>query len=878
MQCRHCNFTCSSKVTLFKHLRLRHGQGAHWPCTHTDCVCVFKTLGSLRSHLSRSHSKVKTHEKLTFKCELCDFKEICSEKTFWNHLGHHLKNRETVQCPFLRCSFKTNTRPTFSSHKSRNHKNCTLKDFRTVCTVTEEEIIEGEQCDSEAGTSAHEIVRLNEVEDIVEDVDSETLEHQFASLFLSMQTVLHVSRSATQKIVENLQNLLSFSNIQTFNSVKEILSKHKIEVNDCVLQEISSAIALTNPLLSTISEKGSLSTDHRRNIYFKEHFPIIEPTEYLYNTAHKNCFVYISVTKVLETLLGCTDFFDKVVFNQEALSGHFKSFQDGKYYKENKLLGEQNTCISLGLYIDDFEVCNPLGTSRKLHKITAVYWVVLNLPARFRSGLTSIQLALLGKSVDVKQYGYEKFLEPLLKDIKCLEQEGIFIEAVGQFVKSSVYCVCADNLGAHGLAGFSESFAVDKFCRFCLISRGHIATTDVNDFQLRSVDQHNLFLEELRQGANLKSVNGVKSECVLGKHLLFFHPITGFPPDILHDLLEGVIPVELSLCLKCLISKGFITLEVLNDCIKSFPFKYSDKVNKPQKIPKASFEKGTVGGNGHENWTLLRLLPFMIGRKIPEQEPSWEILMDLKEILDIVVSSELSEDALCYLSGKLLEHRKLLTSTFPEFRLRPKHHFIDHYPQLIRCYGPLVELWTMRFEAKHSFFKKVVHDTRNWKNVLLTLSTKHQQMMAYHLDCGILFKPRLYVENVKVVRLSGLDPPLKREIQKKYPHLDSVSLSNTIHLDGTQYAAGMILSAGQCSGLPEFHKIATILIDSEKVAFICKRLSSWYIEHFRSYELVEHTYADFLLLDPDVLIDYHPLAAYTVGGKLMVTPRAFILH
>ena len=689
---------------------------------------------------------------------------------------------------------------------------------------------------------------------------------------------MHVSRSATQKIVEQLHNLLSFSNTQTFNSVKEILSKHKIEINDCVLQEISSAIAQTNPLLSTISEKGSLSTDHRRNIYFKGHFPVIEPTEYLYNTAHKNSFVYISVTKVLETLLGCTDFFDKIVFNQEALSGHFKSFQDGKYYKENKLLGEQNTCISLGLYIDEFEVCNPLGTSRKIHKITAVYWVVLNLPARFRSSLTSIQLAVLGKSVDIKKYGYEKFLEPLLKDIKCLEQEGIFVEVVGQFVKSTVYCVCADNLGAHGLAGFSESFNVENFCRFCLISRGQIATTEVNDFQLRSVDQHNLFLEELKQGGNLKSVKGVKSECVLGKHLLFFHPITGFPPDLLHDLLEGVIPVELSLCLKNLISKRFITFDELNDCITSFPYKYEDKVNKPHKIPKASFEKGTVGGNGHENWTLLRLLPFVIGHKIPEQEPAWVILMDLKEILDIVVSSRLSEEALCYLSYKLFDHRKLLTSTFPEFRLRPKHHFIDHYPQLIRCYGPLIELWTMRYEAKHSYFKKVVHDTRNWKNVLLTLSTKHQQMIAYHLDSGILFKPKLYVENVKVVRVSELDPSLKYEIQKKYPHLDSVSLSKTVHLDGTQYAAGMILSSGQCSGLPEFHKIANILVNAEEVAFICKKLSSWYMEHYRSYELVENTCADLLVLDPDVLTDYHPLAAYTVGGKLMVTPRTFLLH
>ena len=54
--------------------------------------------------------------------------------------------------------------------------------------------------------TAHDIVRLNQVEDIVEDVDSETLEHKLASLFLSMQTVLHVFQGTTQKIVEDLHN------------------------------------------------------------------------------------------------------------------------------------------------------------------------------------------------------------------------------------------------------------------------------------------------------------------------------------------------------------------------------------------------------------------------------------------------------------------------------------------------------------------------------------------------------------------------------------------------------------------------------------------------------------------------------------------------
>lgn len=59
-------------------------------------------------------------------------------------------------------------------------------------------------------------MRPDEVEEVVEDVDSETLEHKLAYLFLCMQTMLHVSQVATQKIVEDLRNLFSFSNIHTY--------------------------------------------------------------------------------------------------------------------------------------------------------------------------------------------------------------------------------------------------------------------------------------------------------------------------------------------------------------------------------------------------------------------------------------------------------------------------------------------------------------------------------------------------------------------------------------------------------------------------------------------------------------------------------------
>lgn len=184
----------------------------------------------------------------------------------------------------------------------------------------------------------------------------------------------------------------------------------------------------------------------------------------------------------------------------------------------------------------------------------------------------------------------------------------------------------------------------------------------------------------------------------------------------------------------------------------------------------------------------------------------------------------------------------------------------------------------MRFESKHSFFKKTMHDVQNFKNVLLTMSLKHQQMMACQFDSQRLFKPMLHVEKVTDIKISSLEADLRTVIKRKYPHLETVSLSKDIYFHGTRYVEGMILSSGYCSGLPEFQKIVTILVNPEKVAFVAKKLTSCYLEHLRSFELVENIYADIDIFDPQALNNHHPLAAYTVGGKVLVTPKVCLLH
>lgn len=50
----------------------------------------------------------------------------------------------------------------------------------------------------------------------------------------------------------------------------------------------------------------------------------------------------------------------------------------------------------------------------------------------------------------------------------------------------------------------------------------------------------------------------------------------------------------------------------------------------------------------------------------------------------------------------------------------------------IRC-GPLVHIWCMRYESKHSYFKQLARITGNFKNIQKTLAYRHQRYMCYQL-------------------------------------------------------------------------------------------------------------------------------------------------
>lgn len=256
---------------------------------------------------------------------------------------------------------------------------------------------------------------------------------------------------------------------------------------------------------------------------------------------------------------------------------------------------------------------------------------------------------------------------------------------------------------------------------------------------------------------------------------------------------------------------------------------------------------------------------------VPEIDPTWDILMLLKDILEVSASFRLTEYSLDFLDAKISEHRGLLLTVFPHFTLRPKHHFVEHYPQLMRMYGPLTDMWTVHFEGKHKFFKQ--EHTKNFKNIPQTLAVRHQRMMAYHVDSFSFFKPSIQMDKVMLSLVSSLPETIQNLLKQRHASQNAVLVASSVSVDGIKYCLDMIVSVGACSCIPEFRQIYNILVINSDILFLCKHMRSWYNEHLSSYAVVSSMSVNML----SDLNDPFPLAACRIRGRTFVTLRHNIL-
>ena len=108
---------------------------------------------------------------------------------------------------------------------------------------------------------------------------------------------------------------------------------------------------------------------------------------------------------------------------QYSNDGLLRDFHDDQFYKEHNFFSNPQN-LQPHLYVDKCEVANPLGSKAGLHKIGVVYCTILDLPQKYRSSLCNCFLVAMFDEEDMKTYGYDIVMRPLVDDIKELETNG----------------------------------------------------------------------------------------------------------------------------------------------------------------------------------------------------------------------------------------------------------------------------------------------------------------------------------------------------------------------------------------------------------------------------------------------------------------------
>ena len=202
----------------------------------------------------------------------------------------------------------------------------------------------------------------------------------------------------------------------------------------------------------------------------------------------------------------------------------------------------------------------------------------------------------------------------------------------------------------------------------------------------------------------------------------------------MHDILS-VLPLEIKALLKYLFSENLIKLDLINHRLQSFAFGYSEVGSTPVLSTTTTFDHdGKVKQLASRMLVLARVLPFVIGDKIPEECEQWECYLMLLDIIEIAISLKFSKSTVSYLRILIEEHHLNSTDLYPHFNVIPNMHYMVHYPSQILALGPLATCWTMRHEAKLSLLKQSGLQS-NFKNVAQTVAKRHQGWLCVVFSC-----------------------------------------------------------------------------------------------------------------------------------------------
>jgi hypothetical protein len=344
----------------------------------------------------------------------------------------------------------------------------------------------------------------------------------------------------------------------------------------------------------------------------------------------------------------------------------------------------------------------------------------------------------------------------------------------------------------------------------------------------------------------------------------------GLPPCLAHDIFEGIVSFDIPLILKQFSKMKLLTVKQVNVRIQNFQFGLMDCNVKPAML-NASLDR--LCGSASQNWSFIRFLPLILSHMIPDHVESelFVTMMLLRTIVEYAVAPKISLGQIAYMKILIDEYLERRRRLFPDVRLRPKHHYLSHYPSLTIKFGPLIRFWTMRFESKHQYFKRCVRSSKNFVNVAKMLARRHQMLQSY-LSVGQRF-PSVRTINGMAINTNSLSNAAEVIFRSIVMTDASAQCYSEVSVRGTTYKQGLLLPYE----IRHWNKTAVFgaidcIVAGRIEHFIVRMRNAVFDHHFGCYQIVESNGDAECVkcLTIDEFLDFYPLSVYQVENTQFV--------
>jgi hypothetical protein len=669
------------------------------------------------------------------KCEYYDLKRLN------DHLRFHHENDE----------LQTQTNNLINNLLSSNlidDKNTIVENEEIAVTNTVSDYYQSRNIN-------HQFFSVNQIQELIQEKIFQFIFNLKSKAQLS-ETNLNLVINGFNKISEQLLNQL-FSSIRSLN---ESNNDNNNKINFEIKSFIDDASILKNPLKFIDSTYKQLKMIEKTNLFVKSK-PILmgQRQETMLKNGKMQIvfkdekFEYVSIKESLIKLL-----------QNENISSTIEQYKNESEFEpllfSNSEFWQNKKALRLLLYDDDLEVKNPIGNVADVYKITMFYYKILNLSRKHNSNTKNIFVCAAAFSDSVKNFGINNILEQIVTELKDMEINGFIVNNEKYY--ASVAQVAGDNLAIHQTFGLKCCFNGTDICHLCDASTETIQSKFNEEDFVRTTQT--IYENQLR------NTRDWMKECSLNK-LKYFHHTNNYVFDIMHDIWEGIAPYELALILHQFIYiEKYFKLNDLNNRIKIFNYGSIEQKNKPNPIihdQKSQF-KLKIKQSATKMTCLFKMIPFLIGDKIPIENEHYQLYLNLSEIVDIIHSTNISLSDCTRLEWLVSEHHSRFKILFPEQTLRKKHHNMIHYSNSIRYLGNLIDYSSMRFEAKHPFIKTSAHTVHNCINILYSVMKKVQTFNCYNLYFDNYLNYEIEIISYREAHVENLQNHiLKNDIKKK---------------------------------------------------------------------------------------------------------------